>query len=52
VFRLLVSHEPSAFFELTGESWTEQNRQAWERIIDRALEWADEQIDTEADYDF
>jgi len=54
VFRLLVTHEPSTHFELTGESWTHENRQVWEKIIERALEWADGQImeDDDNDNDF
>ncbi len=51
VFRLIVTHEPSTHFELTGESWSDENRQVWERIIEKALEWADGKITEDDDYD-
>lgn len=41
VFRGLFTYEPSTHFELTAESWQQESRQAWERILENALTWAD-----------
>jgi len=41
LFRFLITHEPSTHFDLTAESWTDENRQAWEYIVNTALKWAD-----------
>ncbi len=44
VFRFLTTYEGSRFYELTEESWTEENRLAWERTLTAAMQWADEHI--------
>lgn len=41
VFRVLFTFDPPAHFELTVESWTDENRKAWCETLARALDWAD-----------
>lgn len=43
VFRCLFTYEPSSHHELTGESWSQNNRLTWNAILSRAFDWADKQ---------
>ncbi|MCD6297334.1 MAG: DUF3987 domain-containing protein [Deltaproteobacteria bacterium] len=43
IYRFLPTYEGSAFYPLTKESWSDDNRKAWERLIRSALSWADSQ---------
>ncbi len=43
VFRTLFTFEPSQFYELTTESWTDECRSAWDNLFAAALNWADAQ---------
>lgn len=44
VYRFLVIYENHQFFKLTAESWSDENREAWERTLTLAMEWSDEII--------
>lgn len=46
IFRFLATYEGSHFYELTKETWGDDNRNAWERTLKSALEWADERIES------
>jgi hypothetical protein len=39
VFRFLLTYEPSAYHELTPESWSDTAREFWETILHRAMRW-------------
>jgi len=41
VFRFLPVYEGSAFFPLTAESWSDENREAWESLLKTAMRWSD-----------
>lgn len=43
VYRCLFTYEPASHHELTGESWSQTNRQIWDSILSRAFDWADRQ---------
>jgi len=43
IFRFLLTCEGHSFHELTAEAWQDDNRAAWNHILERALHWADEQ---------
>ena len=43
IYRFLPTYEGSAFYPLTKESWSDDNRRAWEYLIRDALSWADSQ---------
>jgi hypothetical protein len=47
LFRFLLTYEQSAHRPLTLQSWTEQNKAEWERLLERALDWTDRQVDQE-----
>jgi len=44
VFRFLATFEGNTFYNLTSESWNDKNRDAWERTLSLAMEWADNRI--------
>ncbi len=44
IFRFLLTYEPSAYHELTLESWDDTARQTWEMILHRAIRWASNRI--------
>ena len=41
IFRFLLTYEAPSFFPLTSESWTEENKLAWNQTLLNAFEWAD-----------
>jgi hypothetical protein len=41
VFRFLLTSEGTQFYELTNESWCQEARTDWERLLDRSILWAD-----------
>ena len=41
VFRFLPVYEGSAFHPLTAESWSDENKGAWEDLLKAAMAWAD-----------
>lgn len=43
VFRFLPVYEGSAFYSLTAESWSDENREAWESLLKTAMKWSDRQ---------
>lgn len=46
IFRFLPVFESCTFIELTRETWMDENRDNWSRVIGAALEWADVQDQT------
>lgn len=44
VYRFLPTYEGDQFYPLTSESWSEQNRKAWEQSLSLAMDWADQLI--------
>jgi hypothetical protein len=47
LFRFLLTYEQSAHRPLTLQSWTELNKTGWEKLLERALDWTDRQVDQE-----
>ena len=43
VYRFLPTYEGEAFFPLTAESWSDENREAWESLLRSAMRWGDKQ---------
>jgi hypothetical protein len=41
IYRFLPTYEGSSFYPLTRESWSDENRKAWESLLKNALSWAD-----------
>jgi hypothetical protein len=41
IFRFLPTYEGEAFFPLTSEAWTDQNREVWESLLEAAMRWSD-----------
>jgi hypothetical protein len=44
LYRFLVTCEPPTYHDLTAESWGNQDREKWEIVLRRAMDWVDEQI--------
>ena len=44
VYRFLATYEGDQIYKLTKESWSDENREAWERTLTLAMEWSDELI--------
>lgn len=42
VYRFLPTYEGNQFYKLTKESWSNENREAWERILTLAMEWSND----------
>lgn len=42
-FRCLFTYDGPQFHEMTAESWTEENQEAWKDLMLRTVEWADKQ---------
>jgi len=40
IFRFLSVFEGESFYPLTIEAWSEENREAWERVLSKAMDWA------------
>lgn len=38
--------EPPTYYDLTAESWGDQDRDKWEKVLRRAMDWVDEEIST------
>jgi len=47
IFRFLPTYEGSAFYPLTAESWSDENREVWENLLRRAMRWSDSQQEAE-----
>jgi hypothetical protein len=45
-YRFLAIYEPPTYYDLTAESWGNQDREKWEQVLRRAMDWADEKIYT------
>jgi len=43
IYRFLPTFEGDAFYPLTRESWSEENREEWEDLLKIAMRWADAQ---------
>ena len=43
VYRFLPTYEGEAFYPLTAEAWSDENREAWEGLLRSAMSWADRQ---------
>jgi hypothetical protein len=43
-FRFLATCEPPTYYDLTPESWGERDRDKWEMLLHRAMDWVDEKI--------
>jgi len=41
IFRFLLTYEQASHYELTRATWSDQHREAWEGLVNRALKWAD-----------
>jgi hypothetical protein len=41
VYRILPTYEGEAFFPLTSEAWSDENRESWESLLREAIKWAD-----------
>lgn len=41
IYRFLFSYETSSYFDLTAESWSEENRARWEETVMLAADWAE-----------
>ena len=41
VFRFLPTYEGTQFHEITKESWSQENRGAWEGMLKNAIAWGD-----------
>jgi hypothetical protein len=39
IFRFLPVYEGDGFHPLTAEAWSEENRDAWERLLSNAMDW-------------
>lgn len=46
LYRFLVTYEPPTYYDLTAESWGDQDRDQWEQVLHRAMEWVNEKIST------
>lgn len=44
VYRFLATYEGDHLYKLTKESWSDENRKAWERTLTLAMEWSDDLI--------
>jgi hypothetical protein len=44
LYRFLVTCEPPTYYDLTEESWGDQDRDKWEMVLRRAMNWVDEKI--------
>jgi len=42
IFRFLTTFEPPTYFELTPESWSSENADAWAAVLKNAFRWARE----------
>ncbi|MDZ7760830.1 MAG: DUF3987 domain-containing protein [Desulfovermiculus sp.] len=42
-FRCLFTYDGPQFHEMTAESWTEENQEAWKELMLRAVQWSDKQ---------
>ena len=43
-FRFLATCEPPTYYDLTPESWGERDRDKWETLLHRAMDWVDGKI--------
>ena len=44
LFRFLMTCEPPTYYDLTMESWSDRDREKWETVLNRAMDWVDGQI--------
>jgi phage/plasmid primase-like uncharacterized protein len=44
VYRFLPTFENETFYKLTSESWSDKNRDAWERTLSLAMQYGDEVV--------
>jgi hypothetical protein len=44
LFRFLATCEPSTYYDLTAESWADRDRDNWETLLHRAINWVDGEI--------
>jgi len=44
LFRFLLTFEPPAYYDLTRESWPDRDREKWETVLHRALDWVNGKI--------
>ncbi len=47
LFRFLLTYEQTTHRPLTAESWTDENRDIWEKLLGNALDWAATQSNEE-----
>lgn len=45
IFRFLMTYDRSRHYPLTKESWSDRNRETWEKIFACALSWTDKRIE-------
>lgn len=44
MYRFLATCEPPTYYDLTAESWGDRDRDKWETLLHRAMDWVDEKI--------
>ncbi|MCX5887981.1 MAG: DUF3987 domain-containing protein, partial [Deltaproteobacteria bacterium] len=44
LYRFLATCEPSSYYDLTAESWSDRDREKWETVLNRAMDWVDGEI--------
>jgi len=44
LYRFLATCEPPTYYDLTAESWGDRDREPWEVLLHRAMDWVDGKI--------
>ena len=44
LYRFLATCEPPTYYDLTAESWGDRDRDTWEALLHRAMDWVDGKI--------
>lgn len=39
-----MTFEPPTYYDLTMESWSDRDREKWEMVLNRVLDWVDGKI--------
>ena len=43
ICRFLITYEGEGYYPLTDVSWSDENKELWERLLRNAMKWADQQ---------